>query len=645
MLRTPSYENSMKASGQYSLIHDSDSSGGMPARSCDYYDSVHAGLLRESEYEEMEPPDAKFRQSVLKNVAGYIIVTEFCERLAYFGFAGSLVLFFQTKMNMSNADADIQYSAWSGACYIMPLVGGYISETYWGRYKTILIFCLVYLAGLVLIVIGSVPDNAEAYIVYPAIYTIAVGTGGIKPNVSTFGADQFNDRYQQDRIEKESFFNWFYWGINIGTAFSFTVISYICQYGIPGLGGASWGFFWGYLLVTISMTLGILVYLSGTPKYDCEKGQPQGSVVGTTMKIYWNAMWPNKEVVSDREGAHSLDKASLEYGGNYTANQVQCVKLVTRLFPFLFVLIGYWGLYSQMSTAFQNQGCQMDLNLGGVVMIPVSGLALFNTIAILALLPVFDQYIYPYFKSRRKGGLSMLDKIGLGFWCMILAMTVAGLVEMARRDDKATPGGYLDETARDNISPCQNVDDYNPFQYQQWEAGEDVDEPANCHQISGCSQYYTATPGILQMNYLNLSCIECDDIPQMSHLSVLWQIPQYVLIGVSEILSSITALEFFYSQAPMCMRSVSQALNLSTQAIGTWLTIPLILIVNSGGIFGKKWIEENIDDGQLEKYFFLLAIIMVANQFLFYYISSGYQYKTQQELAIGFEDKDRTISM
>jgi len=42
-----------------------------------------------------DPTDAKGRKSVLINTAGFIIVTEFCERLAYYGFAGSLVLFFQ----------------------------------------------------------------------------------------------------------------------------------------------------------------------------------------------------------------------------------------------------------------------------------------------------------------------------------------------------------------------------------------------------------------------------------------------------------------------------------------------------------------------------------------------------------------------
>lgn len=113
----------------------------------------------------------------------------------------------------------------------------------------------------------------------------------------------------------------------------------------------------------------------------------------------------------------------------------------------------------------------MDLNLGSL-MIPVSGLALFDTIAILTLLPIFDGYVYPYFKTNGRSGLTMLDKIGLGFVCMILAMAVAGLVEMLRLSERATAGGYMDQAARDNVSPCQNVDDYNPLQYQQWNAGE-----------------------------------------------------------------------------------------------------------------------------------------------------------------------------
>lgn len=51
---------------------------------------------------------------------------------------------------------------------------------------------------------------------FGALGVIALGTGGIKPNVSAFGADQFDEKDPQDKREKESFFNWFYLAINIG---------------------------------------------------------------------------------------------------------------------------------------------------------------------------------------------------------------------------------------------------------------------------------------------------------------------------------------------------------------------------------------------------------------------------------------------
>jgi solute carrier family 15 (peptide/histidine transporter), member 3/4 len=151
-----------------SFPHDSNQSG--------------AALLTADTYYPPDPPDAANRPSVLSGTAGYIIVTEFCERLAYFGFAGSLVLFFQTKLNMSNADADVQYSAWAGACYVTPLLGGYIADTYLGRYKSILVFSAIYLVGLGLMVLGSIPGDASDAIIFPGIYIIAMGTGGIKPN-------------------------------------------------------------------------------------------------------------------------------------------------------------------------------------------------------------------------------------------------------------------------------------------------------------------------------------------------------------------------------------------------------------------------------------------------------------------------------
>ena len=99
------------------------------------------------------------RPSVLKTIASYIIVTEFCERLCYYGFAGSLVLFFQTKLSMSNEDAVNAFYLWNGAVYVTPLFGGYIADTFLGRYLTILVFSIIYLGGLTLFILGELPGR------------------------------------------------------------------------------------------------------------------------------------------------------------------------------------------------------------------------------------------------------------------------------------------------------------------------------------------------------------------------------------------------------------------------------------------------------------------------------------------------------
>jgi solute carrier family 15 (peptide/histidine transporter), member 3/4 len=124
--------------------------------------------------------DGGERKSVLKTKAMYIIATEFCERLAYYGFAGSLVLFFETVLNMSNEDAVNQFYVWNGFVYLTPLIGGYVADTIWSRYTTIKVFALMYLVGLMMFNAGTIPGVDSAALVFLAIYIIALGAGGIK---------------------------------------------------------------------------------------------------------------------------------------------------------------------------------------------------------------------------------------------------------------------------------------------------------------------------------------------------------------------------------------------------------------------------------------------------------------------------------
>ena len=487
------------------------------------------------------------------------------------------------------------------------------------------------------------------------MYIIAIGTGGIKPNVSTLGADQFDIRYKQDRKEKESYFNYFYWSINLGAFLSYTIIAYICQYGISFLGGQNYGFLIGYCIPTIMMFIAIIVFISGSSKYKIVKvnnnminlmfniiyyscisyikscytcihshiyslyttyilshpqrhqhqsqqqryEQPLDTSTSTTnnsnnnnnihIQSTYNFTPTTTTHHIEEKGhnsdhlppipAHFLDRAKVTYGCKYTNKQVNIIKLIINILPILLSLIPYWAVYSQMNTIYQNQGCQMYMYINIYVykvQIPVSTLNIFDTLSILVLLPIFDLYIYPYYNSillyYNQPPLTMLFKIGCGYVCILLAMLVAAYIEYIRIYYAPTEKYYTDiyttttstttstggnGVDRLNVSPCINLNDYNPYLYLQYINGISTYKPTYCHLIPNCtpsnttsytvlsstnqhhqSHSYNTTNNIIYSNNIlysnssDISCIQCSYIPQMSRLSILYQIPQYTLIGM-----------------------------------------------------------------------------------------------------------------
>ncbi len=555
--------------------------------------------------------------------------------LAYYGFAGSLVLFFETQLDYTSAESVNEFYLWNGMVYVTPLVGALVADVYLGRYRTILVFSVLYVIGLLLFTFGTIPNKQKIALIFMGMYIVAIGAGGIKPNCSTLGADQFDvSNNPKDLEESKLFFSYFYWSINLGALIAYTLISYICQYGAgETLGGPDWGFFVGYSIATIIFICGIVVYVSGSPKYTIKK--PEGSMIPTIAGIIYESIsrtccGNNKEFkISARV---SNDDAQLDFiqknkltgtgdflnaaltsnGGSYGFFEVEGAKYLWRLIPFLMVMVPFWAIYGQTKTAFQLQGCVMD-NKVGTLEIPIATMNIFNNITILALVPLFETYLYP---MLRKSGfeLTMIRKIGLGFIIAALVMLMAAILEIIRKNNTPSENNYYDEAARNNISPCRNIDDYNPYIYQSWYAGSDDDEPANCHKT--CD---TIVDGLL-----SLDCISCDNIPQMSKISILTQIPLFAIMGVAEIFSSVTSLEFFYSQAPNTVRSVSQAGNLFTSALGSWVTIPITLLVNANP--NDMWISEDINEGHLDYYFFLLASLMFVTYIIFLHISYGFKY-------------------
>ena len=66
--------------------------------------------------------------------------------LAFFGVGVNLVLFLTRVMGQDNAEAANNVSKWTGTVYIFSLLGAFLSDSYWGRYKTCAIFQAIFVA-------------------------------------------------------------------------------------------------------------------------------------------------------------------------------------------------------------------------------------------------------------------------------------------------------------------------------------------------------------------------------------------------------------------------------------------------------------------------------------------------------------------
>lgn len=547
--RSPHKDDKDKDNGNGNGNDKEDSDSGTKAETAQL---AHPDHPHHSKFENAIMPERKY-ESTLKSVCSFIIFSEFCERMAFYGFQGSLVLFLTRVLHYSTGSADVQASIWNGFCYLTPLLGGWLADSKMGRFNAIMTFISIYMVGMVLVSLSAQSFISSAALFFPALYIVALGTGGIKPNVSTFGADQFDDRDPSDRKAKASYFNWFYFSINFGAFISHTAIAYLCQ-------NVSFGL--GFAVPSGAMAVAIVVFYIGKRRYKILP--PQGSVFSRFLAILWEAGWTRRRT---QGVVHWLDKATRAQGGSYEETDVADAKSVTRLFPFLGLLVIYWGVYAQMSTTFFNQGCQMDLALGSLT-IPVSALNLFNTVGIIILIPVLDKLVYPALK--RVGIVpTLLQKIGVGFIFATLSMVVAAFVEM-KRLDVYHEGRLIGDTV----------------------------------------------------------CVEKNP-PQAVDLSVFVQIPQYTLVGISEVLASVTALEFFYTQAPDSMKSVCAALNLVTTALGQWLMAVLVPLVNLNP--NQKWIDHDANHSHFDWFFWLMSGLMFGNTLLFVWASRGYEYRAQEE--------------
>jgi POT family proton-dependent oligopeptide transporter len=172
----------------------------------------------------------------------YIIGNEACERFSFYGMRNILVQFLISSVILAyipegdreGAAKDIFHSFVIGV-YFFPLLGGWLSDRFFGKYDTVLWFSLIYCAGHACLALFE--DNRQGF--YTGLFLIALGSGGIKPLVVSFVGDQFT---QANKSLAKVVFDFFYWTINFGSFFASLLMPLFLRelgpsiaFGIPGV--------------------------------------------------------------------------------------------------------------------------------------------------------------------------------------------------------------------------------------------------------------------------------------------------------------------------------------------------------------------------------------------------------------------------
>ncbi|ESW26989.1 hypothetical protein PHAVU_003G164000 [Phaseolus vulgaris] len=516
--------------------------------------------------------------------AALILGIEIVERLSTMGIAVNLVTYMISVMHLPSSTAANTVTDFMGTSFLLCLLGGFLADSFLGRYKTIGIFASIQTLGTAALAISSkLPQlrpppchaNSDSCqqangfqmgILYLSLYLIALGTGGLKSSVSGFGSDQFDEKDEKEKSQMAYFFNRFFFFISFGTLAAVTVLVYLQDEVSRSL---------GYGICSVSMIIAIIVFLSGTKRYRYKKsfGSPivhiwqviVASIKKRKMQLPYNVGslyedTPEASRIEHTDQFRFLEKAAIVTEGDFETNlsgsapnpwklctltRVEEVKMMVRLLPVWATTIIFWTTYAQMITFSVEQASTMERNMGSF-QIPAGSLTVFFVAAILISLAVYDRLVMPLWKKwKGKPGFTDLQRIAIGLVFSIFGMAVASLCERKR------------------LSVAKSV------------TGNNATLP----------------------------------------ISVFLLIPQFFLVGTGEAFIYTGQLDFFITRSPKGMKTMSTGLFLTTLSLGFFVSSFLVSVVKkvTGTRDGQGWLADNINQGRLDLFYGLLTILSFVN--------------------------------
>ncbi|XP_066855301.1 solute carrier family 15 member 2 isoform X7 [Anser cygnoides] len=543
----------------------------------------------------------------------FIVVNEFCERFSYYGMRAVLTLYFISFFHWDENLSTAVYHAFSALCYFTPVIGAIMADSWLGKYKTIIYLSIVYVVGHLIKSVGAIPSlgNQAVHVVLSMVglFLIALGTGGIKPCVSAFGGDQFEEEHTSERSK---FFSVFYLSINAGSLIS-TFVTPVLRGDVKCFGEDCYALAFG--VPAALMVLALVVFIAGSGLY--RKMPPQGNVLLEVCKCIGfaikNRLKNRSHHIPKRD--HWLDWASEKYSKQLIGE----VKMVTRVL-FLFIpLPMFWALFDQQGSRWTLQATKMnaDFETDMPQLVPKESLI---QVLNLAKNPVqvtiqdqdlFQQPVEAFQNPAEYSNLILNgEQQNLHFilqhqgssltfnytvkeksvYSLIVFEAEGSLSSRLITDLKAKPENglaavrFINGLSQDvnltidskqfvAVQKNYGVSEYLLLERDKYNNGKCITEMGEFTLDLGLLDFGASyTVVVTNVSGDAVKTWKSEDIKANS-VHMAWQLPQYLLISAGEVMFSITGLAFSYSQSPASMKSVLQAGWLLTVAVGNTLVL------------------------------------------------------------------------
>ncbi|MEO6276795.1 oligopeptide:H+ symporter [Roseateles sp.] len=375
----------------------------------------------------------------------YIIGNEGCERFSFYGMRNILTVFMMTSLllaipeDMRKAEAKEVFHTFVIGVYFFPLLGGWLADRFFGKYPTIFWFSVIYCAGHACLSIFE--NNLKGF--YFGLFLISLGSGGIKPLVSSFVGDQFD---KSNRSMAQKVYDAFYWIINFGSFFASLLMPVILKnygasvaFGLPGL----------------LMGLATLILWSGRKKY---LHQPaRGANPHNFLKVVWTALKGGGLGMAVAAlglllAAYALSEMTslglvaavclalvlvMGFGGVgawlqldsargvHPDEAVDGVRAVLRVLVLFALVTPFWSLFDQKASTWVLQADQM----AKPAWFQSSMMQALNPLLVMILIPLNNLVLYP---ALQRMGLRVtaLRRMGVGIALAGAAWIVAGVLQL-----------------------------------------------------------------------------------------------------------------------------------------------------------------------------------------------------------------------